>query len=405
MRIAWFSNSPWAGTGYGVQTAEVLPRLKEAGHEVASVSNYGLAGAPLDWQGIPCLPMGYDAWSNDIGGAHVANWVNGKGWGIILYDVWTIKGNMWDGVPLAAWVPVDHDPAPAAVADWFKYSNSKRVAIAMSRFGEDRLKKAGVPDVLYAPHTVNTNLFAPDGPNYRSKFNIPEDAFVVLVNAANKGVPPRKSWPEIFAAFSIFAAKHPDAWLYIHTEPYGLAGGVNLFRLMEATRAPKDRIVIAPQYQYRTGIPTEEMPSIYRMGDVFLSPSRGEGFGIGSIEAQAVGLPVIQSKWTAQTELVGAGWLVGGQPEWNEGMGSWFLAPSIDQIIQALDAAYEAKQTGQEEELKAEARKFALGYDTDKVFKEHWLPVIDELQDRLAPPLNRQQRRAADKAKLKAKSK
>ncbi len=111
MKVAWFSNSPWAGTGYGVQTAEILPRLKADGHDVASVSNYGLAGAPLDWQGIPCLPMGYETYSNDIAGAHMANFVQGKGWGITLYDVWTMKGDLWDGFPIAAWVPTNARPS------------------------------------------------------------------------------------------------------------------------------------------------------------------------------------------------------------------------------------------------------------------------------------------------------
>lgn len=406
MRIAWFSNSPWAGTGYGVQTAEVLPRMKAAGHEVASISNYGLAGAPLDWNGIPCLPMGYDAWSNDLGGAHMTNWLQGKGWGFVLYDVWTIKGNLWRDNPIAAWVPVDHDPAPAEVANWFKEPNTRRVAIAMSKFGEDRLKKAGVKDVLYAPHSVNTKLFTPEGDDYRKRLGIPEDAFVVMVNAANKGVPPRKSWPELLAAFAIFAREHADAYLYLHTEPYGLAGGVNLFRLIQATGCPPERVIIAPQYQYRTGIPQEEMPGLYRMAKrgVYLSPSRGEGFGVGSIEAQACGLPVIQSKWTAQTELVGAGWLVGGQPEWNEGMASWFLAPSIDQIVQALEASYEADKDGSAKELQAEARRFAEGYDTDVIFEKHWKPILAELEGRLTPPLNREQRRAKERAALKGKA-
>lgn len=402
MRIAWFSNSPYAGTGYGVQSAEVLPRLKAAGHDVASVSNYGLAGATLDWNGIPCFPMGYDAWSNDIGGAHVANWVQGKGWGIVLYDAWVIKGPLWDGTPLAVWVPVDHDPAPREVADWFKQGTSPRVAIAMSRFGEDRLKAAGVRDVLYVPHTVDTKVFTPEGTNFRAQFGIPEDAHLTVVNAANKGIPPRKSWPELLAAWAIFAKSHPDAWLYLHTEALGLAGGVNLNRLMAATGVPTDRVKVVPQYQYRTGIPTEELPSIYRMADVLLMPSRGEGFGVPSIEAQACGVPVAVSKWTAQPELVGAGWTIGGQPEWNEPMGSWFLAPNIGEIVEALEDSYARKG---DPVMKANAREFALGYDTDKVFKEHWVPVLADLEARLTPPLNREQRRAADRAALKAKGK
>lgn len=405
MRIAWFSNAPWAGTGYGAQTAAILPRLRDAGHEVAAVSNYGLQGSPIDWNGIPVLPQGYDAWSNDLAGAHVRNWVQAQGWGIILYDVWTIKGSLWDGQPLAAWVPVDHDPAPAEVASWFSKPGEKRVAIAMSRFGESRLKAAGVKDVLYAPHSVDIDLFTPEGENFRAQLGIPEDAFVIVANAANKGVPSRKSFPEMLLAFADFAQAHPDAYLYLHTESLGLAGGVNLPRLIAATGAPADRVKFAPQYQYRSGIPSEEIPKVYRMGDVLLMPSRGEGFGVPSIEAQACGVPVICSKWTAQPELVGGGWLVGGQPEWNEPMGSWFLAPSVPDILEALEQAYQAKADGSIAQLKLDARAKAELYAHDRVFREYWLPVLAALQERLAPPLNREQRRKKERGVLKGKAK
>ncbi len=395
MKVAWFSNSPWAGTGYGVQTAEILPRLKADGHDVASVSNYGLAGAPLDWQGIPCLPMGYEAYSNDIAGAHMANFIQGKGWGITLYDVWTLKGDLWDGFPLAAWVPVDHDPAPPEVVAWFGKGKSPRVPIAMSKFGEDRLKKAGLTDVLYAPHSVDTKLFTPDGPDLRAEFGIPKDAHVTLVNSANKGVPTRKSFPELFAAWAIFARKHKDAFLFVHTEIAGLATGLNLPRLLLAVGAPMEQVKFIPQYQYRSGIPTSEMPKIYRMADLLAAPSRGEGFCVPLIEAQSCSVPVLVSKWTAQPELVGAGWQVGGQPEWNEWMQSWWLVPNIERIVESLEDSYAAKGDSERSaQLRADARSLALKYDSQTVYEAHWRPIMAELESRLTPAQNRAQRRA-----------
>ena len=395
MKVAWFSNSPWAGTGYGVQTAEILPRLKADGHDVASVSNYGLAGAVLDWQGIPCLPMGYDAWSNDLGGAHVSNWVKDKGWGIVLYDVWTIKGELWNGVPLAAWVPIDHDPAPAEVANFFKLKGERRVPIAMSKFGEDRLRKAGLTDVLYAPHSVQTDLFTPDGDNFRKEMGIPADAHLTLINSANKGVPSRKSFPEMLAAWAIFASRHDDAFLFLHTEVAGLAQGLNLPRLLQAVKAPMDRVKIVPQYQYRSGIPTTDMPKIYRMADVLAAPSRGEGFCVPLIEAQSCSVSVLVSDWTAQPELVGAGWKVGGQPDWNEYMQSWFMTPAIDQIVEALEDSYRVKgDTQVSAEFRQKARELALRYDSRTVYEAHWRPIMAELESRLTPEQNRAQRRA-----------
>lgn len=401
MKLAIFSNAPWAGTGYGTQVAELAPRLKAAGNDVAIIANYGLAGSVLEWNGIPVMPQGYDAWSNDLGGAHANNFVRNDGWAISLYDVWTIKGPLWDDTRIAAWVPVDHDPCPEPVVSFFREGKTERLPIAMSRFGQERLKAAGLPVVHYAPHAINTQLFTPDGPNFRKNLGIPESGVhVTVVNAANKGLPPRKSWGEMLAAWSIFAKRHTDAWLYLHTESMGLAGGVNIPRLLRATGCPIDRVKMVPQYQYRAGIPTEEMPQIYRMGSVLLSPSRGEGFGLAVIESQSCAVPVITSNFTAQPELTdpSSGWLVEGQLEWDEGMASWFSAPRVESIVAALEESYASNG---DQARAASARKFAEGYDSAIVFEKHWRPILADLQERLTPPLNRQQRRDTRREALK----
>ena len=35
-------------------------------------------------------------------------------------------------------------------------------------------------------------------------------------------------------------------------------------------------------------------------------------------------------------------------------------------------------------ELSARAREHALAYDADRVLEEHWLPALDEIEQRLA---------------------
>jgi hypothetical protein len=56
----------------------------------------------------------------------------------------------------------------------------------------------------------------------RDLMGVDEDRFVVMMNSANKGrTPVRKCFGENLLAFSIFAKKHPDAMLYLHTEAIG----------------------------------------------------------------------------------------------------------------------------------------------------------------------------------------
>jgi hypothetical protein len=90
----------------------------------------------------------------------------------------------------AAWVPVDHEPAPQKVVDYF--TNSGAVPIAMSRFGERML---GRLDPLYVPHAVDCKVYKPhDRKAVRELVGIPEDTFVVGMVAANKGRPSRKGF-------------------------------------------------------------------------------------------------------------------------------------------------------------------------------------------------------------------
>jgi hypothetical protein len=105
--------------------------------------------------------------------------------------------------------------------------------------------------------------------------------------------------------------------------------------------------------------------------------------------------------FTAMPELCGAGWLVGGEPWWDPQHGAFFMPPSVEGIVGALEEAYRQRDNF---ELRARAREFALGYDADRVMAEHWTPVLEALTGprEVAPLPNRQLRRAAARQRVKA---
>lgn len=376
LRILWYSNAPFTGTGYGVQTADVCQRLKEENHEVAIACNYGIAGSTSNWNGLKLYPQGNAMYSDDVLAAHYMDWTNNSNLTpllITLFDVWPLNTQFLHTIPrILSWCPIDHVPIPPAVLRFLMSENV--TPLAMSKFGHDLMLKAGL-DALYAPHGV-APAFKPsesfnniDG---RSFMRVDDDAFVVMMNGANKGaVPCRKAFGENILAFSIFANDKPDAVLYMHCENRGSSGGIDLEALCRSVGLQPHQVKFVDQYAYRVGIPQELLATLYTAADVLLASSMGEGFGVPTIEAQACGTPVIVSNFSAQPELIGDGWMVDSQPWWNPMQEAWFCTPSVPDIVKALNEAYEAKI-----KHSTKAVKFAEQYAAETVFDKYWKPIL-----------------------------
>lgn len=380
MRILWHSVAPWAASGYGQQTKVNTPRIRELGHDLALSAYWGLAGSVLGWEGMDVYPAD-DRWGNRLlptyATMHQADLV------ITLMDVWVLNAKNLGELPLASWVPIDHEPAPPKVLEFFAESGSR--PIAMSRFGERMLRDGGL-DPLYVPHSIDTGVFRPRRDlraETRRKMGVPEDAFVVGMVAANKGrAPARKAFPETMAAFARLREDRPDAHLYLHTEPTGFEQGVPMGRLIQQCGVPQESVHFTDALSVEIGLDPEHMAALYSAFDVLANPAYGEGFGIPILEAQSCGCPVIVTDCSSMTELCGAGWLVHGEPWYNTPQGSFYAVPQVTgerSIHQAMLEAYEARGDAA---LRGEAREFALQYDADRVTEQFWKPALARLAQR-----------------------
>src|SRR5262245_6335428 len=352
----------------------------------------GISGFPSNWEGIPLLPSGLTAYSGDILGEHARRFF-GRDPGLVIvhYDAWAVGAEPVQGLACAAWTPVHSDPV--SHGDKIFYALSGAQPMAFSRYGERKMRDAGLTP-LYIPHGVNVTDYSPLEPaeraQVRASLNLPEDAFVVAAVGANKGTdPPRKGWGELMTAFAAFRRRHPQAVLLVHSlintpDQWGLD-----MRPLIGHLGLGPAVIFSDDYKQVAGLyGPDHMRKLMGCADVLANPSWGEGFGIPVLEAQACGTPVIVGDNSAQAELCGAGWKVACQPYWYWRDQAYWHAPLIKSLGASLEKAFKARG---DERLRERAREFAVGYDADLVFTQHWKPALEMLEQlagavRVRPP-------------------
>ncbi len=376
MKINFFSNSPWASTGYGNQTRLFVPRIQALGHEMSITALYGLQGGKVNFGKTPVYPLYKHPYGQDVMNSHA---VHARADCIIsLFDIWPITNVL--SMPWFPWFPVDHEPIPAPV---LRVAHSATKGITMSRFGQKMAANSGL-DTFYVPHGVETKVFKPvDRVEARTHLGLPQNAFIVGMVAANKGNPPRKAFFEQITAFAALKRRHPDALLYLHTDD-GTHGGevVNLPQYCQRVglRLGID-VIFVDQYSYALGLPDAYMVDLYNALDVLSLVSLGEGFGIPLIEAQACGCPVITGDWTAMGELCLSGWKVSkaeAEPIYHDYFDAFQYVPHVGAIAERMEAAYEVRGN---QDYRSRARDGALAYDADKVLEKYWKPTLKGMEE------------------------
>jgi glycosyltransferase involved in cell wall biosynthesis len=372
-KIVWHSCAPWSPSGYGQQTAIWMQQLVNMGHEVICSSYWGLSGSPTSWNDITILP--------GFGGSYCTTSLHqhcsaiSPDLVITLGDVWVMDPNLLCELPLAHWLPADCRPMSAV--DQATVEASGAQLIAMSRFGFDRFTEAGF-DPVYVPHGIDMDVFSPpaDRDELRRGMGI-GDEFVVGINGANNDAI-RKALPEQMLAFAKLAKNHPDALLALHTGVHQ-DGGQDLEILAEKLGIT-DRVRCVDQYRYSSGlVQPAELAAWYGMLDVLSCCSFGEGFGLPIIEAQACGTPVITTDASSMPELNPLGTSVGGEPFWNGVHKGWWTKPSVTQIADAYERAYENRGNPPREKV----REFAEEYSVENVAEKYMKPAVDELLTRM----------------------
>jgi glycosyltransferase involved in cell wall biosynthesis len=390
LRIIVSSNSPAASTGYGVQCKGLAYGLKELGHAVAIHAWYGLQGGVINAGGIMMYPRIRHSFGGDTG--IVARHFNAD-LVISIQDVWILPDEFADTLPCpwAAWVTIDGYPLPHPIGNRMK---TARYPVAYSKFGYQQMVDYGIENPAYIPLGLSDDYY----PEFdkrdalRQQLGAKEDTFIVLMVAANKGYPSRKSYPEAILAFSKFHEKYPNSLLYLHTD-IRAGDGLELMDICTLCGLDDTAVKWTDQDSYALGMDGQFMRQLYQASDVLLNPAKSEGFGLPIVEAQACGTPVITTRHSAMEEVTRLGHCLEPlQQEYNP-LGQWFSVPSVDRIVDALEDVH--KNPPSEQERQAASYDVIAEYNWPNVVRQ-WQETIIDQQTAVMQPIENKEVAYAD---------
>jgi glycosyltransferase involved in cell wall biosynthesis len=345
----------------------------------------------IDGVPVQLFSAARDPFLNDIIGHHA------KGFQadvvITVQDVWVLRE--WGEMDFTwlPWMPVDTTPVDRPTLDALRGCYAP---MSYSQWGRDQLLEANWQTARYMPLGVDTSTFKSRNQlQCREAMGLPQDGLIIGMVAANSSWPSRKSYPEILRAWKRWKDDGGEGILYLHTTlSPSRRKGLDFVQLLETLSIPwstltdmreerRNRawVVFPDQHRQWCRLYSEQdLAQLYSSFDVLMSPSMSEGFGLPILEAQACGVPVITLAFSSMPELTWIGkCLQPIQLAWEE-RGGWRAVPGVDDIVESIEWAMEARSTGRVVgELASWGRGKAAEFAWDKIVADYWVPLLEEL--------------------------
>ena len=386
MRILWLSVSPMAPTGYGAITREAVKRLVKAGHVVRVGCKHWVPAMHLWFPGGGLAPVEvFDATNtllvNQMLEAERFDYI----WTLIDIEMLAERRKY----PKEKWV--GYFPVDTIEMSDCAYSVATEIGlpVAMSRHGEAAMKARGL-EPMYAPHAVDFDVFKIK-PAHRAAWRHDlgyDDSHFVIGSVGRNNMDDRKGFLPLFQAFKIFHERHPEARLYLHTNlnaGYHAEGEINYQKCIDNLGIGEWVTAIDQAAYALARVEDEWVADAYNGMDVMCLPTRGEGFGIPLVEAQACGTPVVTTATTSGPELIKNGVLIKTTDDdrmWLPG-GAWRHVVRPSAIVEALENEYGYIHAADSEWLRKDVREGMIPYSWDSVWPTYFEPVIAEMERRL----------------------
>lgn len=212
--------------------------------------------------------------------------------------------------PILSYVPCDGYDLPPQWTDLLPKSTT---VAAMSKFGQAQYEGStlvyhGVdPDTFWPvqekPIKVSTGETLKSKRDCKRAFGLDPDGFLILRVDSNSG---RKDYGALIKALVPVLRRHGDVQAWFHCQTTG-EGATNLPLAMSKHPDVVDRVFYPGLRSSFTGWPDSDMNALFSAADLFVSTSRGEGFGLTLAEAAMARLPVVAQNVSAIPEVVGPG--------------------------------------------------------------------------------------------------
>ncbi len=190
--------------------------------------------------------------------------------------------------------------------EWVEICNSMDEIWVPSNFNKDGFVKAGVNEdkIFVIPHGLEPEYYNPDK---TSPLVIGEERGFNFLSIFEWTY--RKGWDILIRAYLEEFSEDEDVRLIIRSYQGGGVIGKNVLPIPEQMINYIRGIGFDPDKIPRIDfidnmIPAELMPSLYKMADAFILPTRGEGWGIPFAESMLMEVPVIATKWGGHLDFM-----------------------------------------------------------------------------------------------------
>lgn len=270
--------------------------------------------------------------------------------------------------PILGYLPIDGINLPPA---WGLLANLEK-RVAMTKFGRESMPEAPVvyhgveTDKFYpvsnaSPIMLSTGVPVTSKRQCKEAFGFDPDGFLILRIDTNSE---RKDYPATWRAVVPVLKRHSDIQVHFHCVKGHGNASVNLLALIDKDEDTKPRFFFPDLVTKAEGWPLEDMVALINAADVFVSTSRGEGFGLTMAEAAACGVPVIAQNVSAMPEIIGPGGILIEPQRWitaNPGQDQWLA--DVDAFSEAIEHIYSAH--AERKRLGLAARKHVSKFSWD----------------------------------------